>query len=130
MCLKGHIFFLYLSHFLLQDSCKFPSNFLVQYRAEFPIEFTLSAIHVALTFPGITHMMKIIWISFGISNLRSPGNFNFPYLFLICFTGNVCYSMCCTDDISCTCIECSSDVVLGCDKCTCTEWTRLLHQIS
>ena len=60
ICLKGHIFFLYLSHFLLQDSCEFPSNFLVQYRAELPIEFTLSAIHVALAFPGITHMMNYL----------------------------------------------------------------------
>ena len=36
---SGHLpgrphFLLYLSHFLLQDSCKFPSNFLVQYRPE------------------------------------------------------------------------------------------------
>ena len=91
MCLKGHIYYLYLSHFLLQDSCKFPSNFLVQYRAEFSIEFTLSAIHVTLTFPGITHMMKIILSSFGILNLRkSLGNLNFPYLFLIHYMG---YSM-------------------------------------
>ena len=44
----------------MQDSCKFPSNFLVQYRAEFPIEFTLPAIHVALAFPGITHMMNYL----------------------------------------------------------------------
>ena len=60
ICLKDHIFFLYLSHFLLQNSCKFPSNFLVQFREEFPIEFTLPAIHVALAFPGITHMMNYV----------------------------------------------------------------------
>ena len=31
-----------LSPFLLQDSWEFPLNFLAHYRAEFPIEFTLS----------------------------------------------------------------------------------------
>ena len=74
----------YLSHFLLHDSCKFPSNFLVQYRAEFPIEFTLSlAIHVALTFPGITHMMNYLDFLWYFKPQKKSRKFKLSLSFLI-----------------------------------------------
>ena len=56
-----HFLFIAICHI---SFCRIVVNFLqiffVQYRTEFPIEFTLPAIHVALTFPGITHMMNYL----------------------------------------------------------------------
>ena len=64
MCLKYCISFLWLSHFLLQDSWEFPLNFLAQYRAEFPIEFTLAVSWCDLDISCATNMssgMLIFW---------------------------------------------------------------------
>ena len=51
---------------------EFPLNFLLQYKAKFPIlEFTYQLVHMAL----VSHT----WISFDISEpVKSVGNFNSP----------------------------------------------------
>ena len=81
---SGHLpershFFLYLSHFLLQDSCKFPSNFLVQYgRISYRIYFTSYPCGLGISwYHTMMNYLDFLWY---FKPQKRLGNLNFSYL--------------------------------------------------
>ena len=82
----------------MQDSYKFPSNFLVQYRAEFPIGFTLSVgphdLNISFYHAYDKLFDKKIFLIYGSYAIW-------------CGILHTCH----LDDISCTFPKCSSDTI-------------------